>query len=108
MADDELEVFGDEPLARFGHTITLVSYNKVVLFGGATGDTGKYVMTGDTYLFNIISKKWVKLNGKVSLFLKFSRQRSSSKPKSSSLLNKRRADADGSVWRSHWGWFLSL
>ena len=28
------------PLARFGHTTTFVGDNRVVLFGGATGDTG--------------------------------------------------------------------
>jgi hypothetical protein len=61
-------------MARFGHTITLVSKTKVVLFGGATGDTGKYSMTGETYLFNILTKTWSKLNGKSLklLFVKFS------------------------------------
>jgi len=39
-----------------------VSNSKVVLFGGATGDTGKYIMTGDTYLFNILTKSWIKLS----------------------------------------------
>lgn len=39
-----------------------MSSSKVVLFGGATGDTGKYIMTGDTYLFNILTKSWVKLS----------------------------------------------
>jgi len=62
-------VYGDVPMARFGHTITLVSKTKVVLFGGATGDTGKYSMTGETYLFNILTKTWSKLNGKPILNL---------------------------------------
>ena len=61
---EELEVFGDIPQARFGHTVTLVSNSKAVLFGGATGDTGKYIMTGDTYLFNILNKSWSKLTVK--------------------------------------------
>jgi hypothetical protein len=60
-----LDVYGEVPQARFGHTITLVSKTKVVLFGGATGDTGKYSMTGETYLFNILTKTWSKLNGKI-------------------------------------------
>lgn len=63
-AVEELDVYGEVPMARFGHTITLVSKTKVVLFGGATGDTGKYSMTGETYLFNILTKTWSKLNGK--------------------------------------------
>ena len=55
---EPLEVNGDIPQARFGHTITIVSKTKVVLFGGATGDTGKYSMTGETFLYNIINKSW--------------------------------------------------
>jgi|TARA_B110001450_G_C17452202_1_gene412517 hypothetical protein len=33
------------------------------LFGGATGDTGKYVITGDTYTLDMINFKWQKLEG---------------------------------------------
>jgi len=33
------------------------------LFGGATGDTGRYVITGDTYALDIIGNKWSKLDG---------------------------------------------
>ena len=72
----KLEVFGEVPLARFGHTITqgkfevginaAVSKSKVILFGGATGDTGKYIITGDTYCLDLISNKWSKLEGKRS------------------------------------------
>lgn len=72
----KVEVFGEVPLARFGHTITqgttsppppltfIVSKSKVILFGGATGDTGKYIITGDTYALDLISYKWTKLEGK--------------------------------------------
>ncbi len=69
-AVEELDVYGDVPMARFGHTITLVSKTKVVLFGGATGDTGKYSMTGETYLFNILTKTWSKLNGNSNLIMR--------------------------------------
>jgi protein phosphatase len=41
----KVEVYGEVPLARFGHTITQVSKTKVMIFGGATGDTGKYMIT---------------------------------------------------------------
>ena len=44
----------------------IVSKSKVVLFGGATGDTGKYIITGDTYTFDLISNKWTKLEGKLN------------------------------------------
>ena len=68
---EELDTYGDIPMARFGHTITLVSKTKVVLFGGATGDTGKYSMTGETFLFNILTKTWSKLNGNLSSILNY-------------------------------------
>ena len=43
--------------------IVIVSKSKVILFGGATGDTGKYIITGDTYGLDLISYKWTKLEG---------------------------------------------
>ena len=61
---ETIEVNGEVPMARFGHTITIVSKSKVVLFGGATGDTGKYSMTGETFMYNILNKAWQKLQGK--------------------------------------------
>ena len=61
---EALDVNGEIPQARFGHTITIVSKAQVVLFGGATGDTGKYSMTGETFMYNILNKAWQKLSGK--------------------------------------------
>ena len=60
---EKVDTFGEVPLARFGHTITQVSKSKIILFGGATGDTGKYVITGDTYTLDMINFKWQKLEG---------------------------------------------
>jgi protein phosphatase len=40
----------------------LVSKEKVVLFGGAIGDTTKYTFTGDTYLLETSLCKWKKLS----------------------------------------------
>ena len=42
----------------------MVNKYKVVLFGGATGDTGKYSMTGETFMFNLLLKTWTELNVK--------------------------------------------
>ena len=77
-------------MARFGPTITLVSKTKVVLFGCATGDTGKYSMTGETYMYNILTKTWQKLNGKSfhqKLFIMYS-ERSTSFAKSCTFIYK--------------------
>ena len=37
---DKVEFKGDNPSARFGHTITPIGKEKAILFGGAVGDTG--------------------------------------------------------------------
>ena len=104
---ETIEVNGEVPQARFGHTITIVSKSKVVLFGGATGDTGKYSMTGETYIYNILNKSWQKLQGKKHPTMKFLTAISVSEGSPAlapccPLFNQRGADADGSLRRSHW------
>ena len=71
QAHENLEISKNAPIpqARFGHTITMVNRYKVVLFGGATGDTGKYSMTGETFIFNMFLKTWTELNGKLTKFI---------------------------------------
>ena len=61
------------PIALISLFSLLVSKSKVILFGGATGDTGKYIITGDTYGLDLIGNKWAKLDGKcfISLNLTF-------------------------------------
>ena len=65
-AVENVETTGDLPVARFGkshsgHTITLISKNKAIMFGGATGDTNKYSITGDTYCLDLAARTWTKL-----------------------------------------------
>ena len=38
---EKVEFKGDNPSARFGHTITPIGKDRAILFGGAVGDTGK-------------------------------------------------------------------
>jgi hypothetical protein len=65
---ERIDFTGDNPQARFGHTITPISKDKAILFGGAVGDTGniflnegKYIITGDTFLCDYSVRKWKKL-----------------------------------------------
>jgi len=67
-----LETLGSTPQSRFGHTMTLVTETKAVLFGGATGDTGKYSITGETYSFDLLTRIWRKIEGTNSLDVKVS------------------------------------
>lgn len=57
----KLEVFGNAPSARFGHTMAYVSKERIILFGGAQGDTGKYTITGDVYSFDMLTNVWRKI-----------------------------------------------
>jgi len=59
---ETLEVHGEVPCARFGHTTTALSKELVILFGGAIGDMGKYTMSSDTYAFHILTSTWSKLD----------------------------------------------
>ena len=59
---EKLELLGDIPEPRFGHTVTQISTTKVVLYGGAIGFNGKYSITSNTYLLDLITKKWRKLD----------------------------------------------
>ena len=51
-----------KPSARFGHTLNLISKTKAILFGGAIGDSGKFIITNETYIFDFEFKKWDKLD----------------------------------------------
>ena len=52
---------GDVPLPRFGHTCCPVSNSHVVLFGGATGDGGRYTINNEAYMLDTRSNTWRKL-----------------------------------------------
>lgn len=70
---EKVDVTGVSPAARFGHTITYIAKGRAILFGGveimciywlgATGDTGRYSITGDTYSLDQGSRVWKKIDG---------------------------------------------
>ena len=53
---------GDKPLSRFGHSLVMINPVKVCLFGGAVGETRRINYSNDTYIYNIMTKIWMKLN----------------------------------------------
>ena len=52
---------GDKPLSRFGHSLVMINPLKVCLFGGAVGETRRINYSNDTYIYNIMTKIWMKL-----------------------------------------------
>jgi hypothetical protein len=61
MSFEKLEVYGNIPLPRFGHSITPYWEGKVCLFGGATGTTGQFSITDNTYTLDMNTKFWKKV-----------------------------------------------
>lgn len=52
---------------RFGHTLTFVSENKMVVFGGAIDSKDQaFVTTNDTFLVNCDTLAWQRLESKLN------------------------------------------
>ena len=64
----KVECSGKVPSARFGHTLTMVSQSKIIMFGGAVGDTKNFVFSNETYALNITSNIWNRLESKPFLY----------------------------------------
>ena len=52
---------GNKPSPRFGHSLVMINNIKICVFGGAIGDTRKINYSNETYIFNILTKLWIKL-----------------------------------------------
>ena len=58
---EKIKMNGDVPSPRFGHSFTMVSKHKAVLFGGPVSVAGKFVITNETYLYDFTNNNWKKL-----------------------------------------------
>ena len=85
----KVNTYGNIPLAKFGHTCSLISENRLIVFGGASGNVGNYAITNDTFCLimqmNPMAFTWRKLDSKIILLTTI-RCWSGSMPKSSSCL----------------------
>ena len=52
---------GNRPAPRFGHSLVMINNIKICIFGGAIGDTRKINYSKETYIYNILTKLWIKL-----------------------------------------------
>ena len=52
---------GNRPAPRFGHSLVMINNIKICIFGGAIGDTRKINYSNETYIYNILTKLWIKL-----------------------------------------------
>lgn len=59
---ENVPLSGDDPQKRFGHTVTMISKTKAILFGGAISSEGNYKITGDTFLYDCMTCSWKKIH----------------------------------------------
>ena len=57
-----IDTNGDKPLPRFGHSLVKINPIKICVFGGAVGEIRKIIYSNETYIYNIMTKIWFKLN----------------------------------------------
>ena len=57
----KMDASGKAPSSRFGHTLTMVNSNKLVLFGGAVGDTKNFTFSNETFSLNLSNMTWSQL-----------------------------------------------
>ena len=60
---------GDKPISRFGHSLVMINPVKVCLFGGAVGETRRINYSNETYIYNVMTKIWMKLNINLNISL---------------------------------------
>lgn len=64
---DQIETGGNNPLPRFGHSVTCYDKDKICLFGGATGTTGQFSITDNIYTLDLSTRMWDKVESKPSI-----------------------------------------
>ena len=59
---ENLQIRGDDPQRRFGHTVTLINETKAILFGGAVPtNEGNFHITDDTFMFSYETMSWKRI-----------------------------------------------
>ncbi len=57
--------YGSIPLAKFGHCCCMISKDKLIVFGGASGNVGNFAITNDTFCLDMyatpLTLTWRKL-----------------------------------------------
>ena len=70
---EKVATFGNMPVAKFGHTATLVSKDKLIIFGGASGNVDTYSITNECFCLDIqgspITFTWRKLQSTFNIFI---------------------------------------
>lgn len=58
----KIDTSGKAPSSRFGHTLTMINTNKLILFGGAVGDTKNFTFSNETFVLNLSNLTWTQID----------------------------------------------
>lgn len=50
---EKITTYGNMPVAKFGHTATVVSKAQIIIFGGASGNVDTYSITNECFCLDI-------------------------------------------------------
>lgn len=50
---EKITTYGNMPVAKFGHTATVVSKFQIIIFGGASGNVDTYSITNECFCLDI-------------------------------------------------------
>lgn len=69
---DRVNTFGTVPLAKFGHCCCMITKERLIVFGGASGNVGNFAITNDTFCLDMVMEPltltWRKLDSKVGSY----------------------------------------
>lgn len=61
----KIDCTGEIPPSRFGHSIVLANQVKLILFGGAVGNIKKFDFSNETFIFNLMTCMWLKVDNSI-------------------------------------------
>lgn len=65
---DRVSTYGTVPLAKFGHCCCMITKDRLIVFGGASGNVGNFAITNDTFCLDMVMEPltltWRKLESR--------------------------------------------
>lgn len=67
---ERVNTYGSVPLAKFGHCCCMITKERLIVFGGASGNVGNFAITNDTFCLDMVMEPltltWRKLDSSLT------------------------------------------
>lgn len=70
---DKVNTRGQIPLAKFGHCCCLIAKERLIVFGGASGNVGNFAITNDTFCLEMTQEPTINMGRSMGIHLYNSR-----------------------------------